>query len=84
VPHYHLERDLADEGVPLDRGTVCRYMEQAGNTLGATIVHAMWGGRDRERAGDLDGRDGGAHPTDQGVVAQPEPVAAASWIHLNT
>lgn len=42
VPHYRLERDLADQGVPLDRGTMCRYMEQAGNTLGATIVHAMW------------------------------------------
>jgi transposase len=42
VPHYRLERDVADQGVPLDRGTMCRYMEQAGNTLGATIVHAMW------------------------------------------
>jgi transposase len=42
VPHYRLERDLADQDVPLDRGTMCRYMEQAGNTLGATIVHAMW------------------------------------------
>jgi len=42
VPHYRLERDVADQGVPLDRGTMCRYMEQAGNTLGATVVHAMW------------------------------------------
>jgi transposase len=42
VPHYRLERDLADQGVPLDRGTMSRYMEQTGNTLGATIVHAMW------------------------------------------
>jgi len=42
VPHYRLERDLADQGVPLDRGTMGRYVEQAGNTLGATIVHAMW------------------------------------------
>ena len=42
VPHYRLERDLADQGVALDRGTMCRYVEQAGNTLGATIVHAMW------------------------------------------
>jgi hypothetical protein len=41
VPHYRLERDLADQGVPLDRGTMGRYMEQAGNTLGATVVHAM-------------------------------------------
>lgn len=42
VPHYRLERELAHQGVPLDRGTMSRYMEQAGNTLGATVVHAMW------------------------------------------
>lgn len=42
VPHYRLERDIADEGVSLDRGTMSRYMESAGNTLGATIVQAMW------------------------------------------
>jgi transposase len=42
VPHYRLERDLADQGVPLDRGTMGRYVEHAGNTLGATIVQAMW------------------------------------------
>jgi transposase len=36
VPHYRLERDVADQGVPLDRGTMSRYMEQTGNTLGAT------------------------------------------------
>ena len=42
VPHYRLEQHLADQGVALDRGTMCRYVEQAGNTLGATIVHAMW------------------------------------------
>jgi transposase len=42
VPHYRLELDLADQGVPLDRGTMGRYVEHAGNTLGATIVQAMW------------------------------------------
>lgn len=42
VPHYRLEHSLADEGVPIDRGLMCRYVEHAGNTLGATIVHAMW------------------------------------------
>jgi transposase len=41
-PHYRLERDLADQGMALDRGTMGRYVEQAGNTLGATIVQAMW------------------------------------------
>jgi len=42
VPHYRLEQDLADQGLALDRGTMSRYVEHAGNTLGATIVHAMW------------------------------------------
>jgi transposase len=42
VPHYRLERELTDQGMPLDRGLMCRYVEHAGNTLGATIVHAMW------------------------------------------
>jgi transposase len=42
VPHYRLEQDLADQGVALDRGTMSRYVEHAGNTLGATVVHAMW------------------------------------------
>lgn len=42
VPHYRLEHDLAAQGMPLDRGTMSRYVEHAGSTLGATIVHAMW------------------------------------------
>jgi transposase len=42
VPHYRLEKDLADQSVSLDRGTMSRYVEHAGSTLGATIVHAMW------------------------------------------
>lgn len=42
VPHYRLEQALAEQGVPLDRSTMCRYVEHAGNVLGATIVHAMW------------------------------------------
>jgi transposase len=42
VPHYRLEQHLEDQGVELGRGTMCRYVEEAGNALGATIVHAMW------------------------------------------
>src|SRR5688572_27468677 len=42
VPHYRLEQHLADQGIELSRGTMCRYAEEAGNALGATIVHAMW------------------------------------------
>ena len=42
VPHYRLEQHLEDQGVELGRGTMCRYAEEAGNALGATIVRAMW------------------------------------------
>jgi len=42
VPHYRLEQHLQDQGVKLDRGMMCRYVEEAGNALGATIVHAIW------------------------------------------
>lgn len=41
VPHHRLEQHLACEAEPLDRGTMCRAMEELGSTLGATIVHAM-------------------------------------------
>jgi transposase len=42
VPHYRLEQHLEDQAGELDRGTMCRYVEEAGSTFGATIVHAMW------------------------------------------
>ena len=42
VPCYRLEQHLEDQGVELSRVTMSRYVEEAGNALGATIVHAMW------------------------------------------
>lgn len=42
VPHYRLEQHLKDHDAALDRGTMCRYAEEVGSTLGATIVQAMW------------------------------------------
>jgi transposase len=42
VPHYRLEQHLQDQGVELGRSTMCRYVEEAGNALGSTVVHAMW------------------------------------------
>jgi transposase len=41
VPHYRLEQHLESCGVPLDRGTMGRYMEELGSVLGATVVKAM-------------------------------------------
>jgi transposase len=42
VPHYRLEQHLGAQGLDLDRSLMCRYTEEAGNSLGATVVHAMW------------------------------------------
>lgn len=42
VPHYRLEQHIRDQGVDLDRGMMSRYVDEAGGSLGASIVHAMW------------------------------------------
>jgi transposase len=42
VPHHRLEQHLAAQGEHLDRSTMCRNVEEAGNALGATVVHAMF------------------------------------------
>jgi len=42
VPHNRLEQHIKDQEVELDRGTICRYTDEAGGALGDTIVHAMW------------------------------------------
>jgi hypothetical protein len=42
VPHYRLEQRILDQGVELDRGMMSRYIDEAGGSLGASIVHAMW------------------------------------------
>lgn len=41
-PLYRQEKHVVDADSAIDRGTMCRYVEQAGNTFGATVVHAMW------------------------------------------
>ncbi|WP_437528960.1 IS66 family transposase [Sorangium sp. So ce726] len=40
VPFYRLEQQLELQGAPLDRGTMCRYAEDAGATLGAIVQAA--------------------------------------------
>ena len=42
VPLYRQEQQYSHCDAAIDRGTMCRYVEQAGNSLGATVVHAMW------------------------------------------
>jgi transposase/outer membrane murein-binding lipoprotein Lpp len=41
VPLYRIEDRSRRDGTPLDRGTMCRWLEDAGSTAGATVVAAM-------------------------------------------
>ena len=41
LPLHRQEDRFARLGVPLDRGTMCRWMEDAGATAGATVIKAM-------------------------------------------
>ncbi len=41
LPLHRIEDRFARDGVPVDRGTMCRWLEDAGATLGATVVAAM-------------------------------------------
>ncbi len=41
LPLHRQEDRFARLGVPIDRGTMCRWLEDAGATVGATIVEAM-------------------------------------------
>jgi transposase len=41
MPLFRLEDQFARDGCPVDRGTMCRWVEDAGATCGATVVHAM-------------------------------------------
>jgi transposase len=40
LPLHRIEDRLARDGVRIDRGTMCRWLEDAGATLGATVVAA--------------------------------------------
>lgn len=41
LPLHRQEDRFARDGVPLDRGTMCRWLEDAGGSFGATVVAAM-------------------------------------------
>ena len=41
MPLYRQEERSEQEGVPIDRGTMSRWMNILGGTIGATILHAM-------------------------------------------
>jgi transposase len=41
MPLFRIEDQFTRDGCPIDRGTMCRWVEDAGATCGATVVHAM-------------------------------------------
>ena len=41
LPLNRIENRFARDRLRIDRGTMCRWMEDLGSTLGATIVYAM-------------------------------------------
>jgi transposase len=40
MPLFRIEDTFARDGCPIDRGTMCRWLEDAGAVSGATVVHA--------------------------------------------
>ena len=40
LPLYRLEDRYSGEGAPIDRGTMCRWLENAGATAGSTVIEA--------------------------------------------
>jgi transposase len=65
LPLFRIEDRFARDGLHIERGTMCRWLEDAGATLGATVVAAM-------RAEAL--RIAFCIATDAtGVLVQPEP-----------
>jgi transposase len=40
LPLYRLEDRYSREGTPIDRGTMCRWLEDAGATAGSTVIEA--------------------------------------------
>jgi len=40
LPLFRIEEGFARDGVPIDRGTMCRWVEDAGGTAGSTVIAA--------------------------------------------
>jgi transposase len=67
VPLFRIEDRFALDGTPIDRGTMCRWLEDAGATAGATVIAA---------ARDEAMRTAFCLSTDAtGVAVQPIPTA---------
>jgi hypothetical protein len=65
TPLYRQEADYKTQDMALDRGLMCRYLEEVGNAFGATVVHAMW--EDALQCAGVISTDA------TGAMVQPEP-----------
>jgi transposase len=66
LPLYRIEDRFARDGFTLDRGTMCRWLEEAGATAGATVIEAAR--KDAMRTAFCIATDA------TGVSVQPEPL----------
>jgi hypothetical protein len=66
MPFFRLVEMLRADGIDIDRGMMCRYAENVGATLGATVVNAMI--KDAKATAFCLSTDA------TGVCIQPEPV----------
>jgi transposase len=66
IPFYRVEEMLAKDGVALDRGSMCRYAEDAGATLGAIVLACAKEAKETAFCLATDAT---------GVAIQPEPLA---------
>jgi transposase len=66
LPFYRQEENLRREGIELDRGTMCRYAEDIGATLGAIVMAAAKEAKETAFCLSTDAT---------GVAIQPAPLA---------
>ncbi|HKQ72034.1 MAG TPA: transposase, partial [Polyangiaceae bacterium] len=66
LPFYRQEEKLRREGVELDRGTMCRYAEDVGATLGAVVMAAAKEAKETAFCLSTDAT---------GIAIQPAPLA---------
>jgi transposase len=65
VPLYRQEQHILEADASIDRGMMSRYVDEAGNAFGATVVNAMW----KDAVANA-----GVISTDAtGALIQPEP-----------
>ena len=81
VPHYRLEQHLQDQDVALDRGTMCRYVEEAGQHARCHHRACDVARRDRQRLRDFNRRDVGARAAGEEQGRAPAVLQEGTLLH---